>query len=108
MLNQSSGHGKMQEGSLNINSMSAKFGGKQEKLRNTKIQEIDPYWGILRVRDEQLICFCDDDMGPFYLNDNHQLKQKHDRKTGQTKLITKSKVDLEKIKGQGMLCERAL
>ena len=40
MLDQSSGHGRMREGLLNINSMSVKFGGKQEKLRDTTIKEI--------------------------------------------------------------------
>ena len=102
MLDQSSGHGKMREGSLNINLMSVKFGGKQEKLRNTKIQEIGPYRGILKVGDEQLMCFCDDDKGPFYLNNNHRLKRKYDRKTGEIKVITKSKADLKKeLKDKG-------
>ena len=36
MFDQSSGHGKMREGSLNLHNMSVKWGGWQGKMRKTK------------------------------------------------------------------------
>ena len=40
MMDQSSGHGKMREGVLNINLMSVRFGGKQLKLREIIIRDV--------------------------------------------------------------------
>ena len=40
LMDQSSGHGKMRDGALNASSMSVKFGGKQGKLRKTKIKKV--------------------------------------------------------------------
>ena len=57
MLDQSSGHGRMREGSLNVNLMSLKFGGKQDNLRDTTIKEIGPYHHILEIGDTQSMCF---------------------------------------------------
>ena len=34
-------------------------------------------------------------MGPFYLNDNNQLKQNYDQKTDGMQMVTKSKVELK-------------
>lgn len=50
-LDQSSGHGRMQEGSLNTNLMNKNFGGKQHKSRDTKIKDLGPYHHILQVGD---------------------------------------------------------
>ncbi len=67
LMDQSSGHGKMQEGALNANLMSVKFGGKQGKLRKTKISEVGTYRRILEVGNEQSMMFCEEVAGPFYL-----------------------------------------
>ena len=61
LVYQLSGHGKMRKGTLNVNNMSVKYGGKQEIMRNTTIKEIDPYHGILNVGDEQRMVFADQD-----------------------------------------------
>ncbi len=53
LLDQSSGHGRMREESLNANLMSSRFGGKQGTLRNSEIKEIGPYQSILNVGDIQ-------------------------------------------------------
>ena len=42
-MDQSSGHGCMREGALNINNMSVRYGGCQEKLRETKIRDVGTY-----------------------------------------------------------------
>ena len=59
LLDQSSSHGKMRKGELSFNNMSAKYGGKQEIMRNTTIKETGPYHGILNVGDEQRMVFDD-------------------------------------------------
>ena len=82
LLDQSSGHGRMGEGGLNINTMSVRWGGKQDKMRSTKIKEVGPYHRILEVGDEQSMVFIGVDDGPFYLLNNHRVHRKFDRKTG--------------------------
>ena len=53
-----------------MNSMSMRFGGKQENLRDTTIKEIGPYHSILNVGDTQSMCFKESNDGPFYLGLN--------------------------------------
>ena len=55
LMDQSSGHRKMSDGALNANSMSVRYGGKQDKLRKTKIKDVGTYRRILDIGDEQLI-----------------------------------------------------
>ena len=62
-------------------------------MRNTKIEETGPYQSILKVGDEQRMVFDNNDDGPFYLNNNHQIARKHDRKTGEKKIVKKSKIN---------------
>jgi len=75
MMDQSSGHGKMREGALNANLMSVKYGGKQGKLRKTKIREVGTYKRILEIGDEQSMSFNDED-GPFYLTPEERIRRK--------------------------------
>ena len=82
LLDQSSGHGKMREGALNVNTMGVRWGGCQQNLRETKIKEVGPYPSLLQIGDIQKMNFGEDDSGPFYLPDNHQITRKHDRSTG--------------------------
>ena len=49
MLDQSSGHGRMRQGSLNEKNMSVKWGGQQDKFRDTIIEELGPYRSILAI-----------------------------------------------------------
>ena len=91
LLDQSSGHGKMREGSLNVNSMRVRCGGCQENLRETKIKEVGPYPSIFQIRDVQRMIYDEQDLRPFYLSDNHRKMRKYDRPTGKWKVITKTK-----------------
>ena len=95
LFDQSSGHGKMREGALNANTMSVRWGGRQGRLRKTKINEIGTYAATLRVGDEQGMIFEDDDVGPFYLTDNQRLKQKYDWKTGERRVVEKNKKEIK-------------
>ena len=102
MLDQSSGHGKMREGSLNTNLMSMKFGGKQERMRDTTIKEIGPYQCLLKVGDSQSMCFKESDDGPFYLPVDERLKRKYDTLKGETKIVSKTKKELkDELKKKG-------
>ena len=91
LLDQSSGHGKMREGALNINTMSVRWGGSQGNLRETKIKEVGPNPSIYQIGDIQRMIFHEQDSGPFYLPDNHRKMRKSDRPTGKWKVITKTK-----------------
>jgi len=102
MFDQSSGHGKMREGSLNVHNMGVRWGGKQEILRKTKIEETGPYQCILKVGDEQNMKFVDTDDGPFYLHNNHRIARKYDRIKGEKRVVEKNKKKLkEELKSKG-------
>ena len=89
---------------MNVHNMSVRWGGQQEKLRNTKIEETGPYQSILDVGDEQKMVFDEDDDGPFYLNNNHRVARKYDRNTGEKKVIEKTKKKLkEELKAKGYI-----
>ena len=107
LMDQSSGHGKMRDGALNANVMSVRYGGKQGKLRKTKIREIGTYRRILDIGDEQLMVFGDDDDGPFYLTPEDRIRMKYDRFSGVTKTIEKNKKKLmDELKQKGFLVRR--
>ncbi len=69
--------------------MSVRWGGRQGRLCNTKINESGTYPATLNVGDEQRIIFEEDDLGLFYLTDNQRLKQKYDWKTGERRVVEK-------------------
>ena len=71
MFDQSSSYGKMREVSLNVHTMSLRFGGKEQILRGTIIEEIGPHPSILELGNEQKMVFDNDNSRPFYLNNNH-------------------------------------
>ena len=94
VLDQSSGHGRMREGALNVNQMSGKWGGKQSRMRKTKILDVGPYPRKLNVGDEQDMVFVEGDDGPFYMKPDDQRKKKYDSFTGETKVVEKTKKKL--------------
>ena len=49
LLDQSSGHGTMREGSLNVNSMGVRWDVRQQILRKTIIKEVGPYQRLFIV-----------------------------------------------------------
>ena len=92
LMDQSSGHGRMREGSLNANLMNKNFGGKQGKLRDTKIKDVGPYPHILQIGDTQSMVFDEGSSGPFYVKEAQ--KKKYDQFTGKYKTSEKTKRQL--------------
>jgi len=106
-MDQSSGHGRMREGALNANNMSVRYGGCQEKLRDTKIRDVGTYPRTLEIGDVQSMVFLVDDDGPFYLSAAEKCRYKFDRLTGKSKMREKSKKRLiEELKIQKKICVR--
>jgi hypothetical protein len=104
MFDHSSGHDKKRPDGLNATSMNKEFGGKQPKMRETKIEEEDCYLGsfprILEVGMLQSLVFSDTDEGPYWLSVDERAKQKFDfqvtdemktRKLNKAELIVKLK-----------------
>ena len=107
LMDQSSGHGKMRDGALNANLMSVRYGGKQGKLRNTKIREVGTYRRILNIGDEQCMTFSDSDDGPFCLIPEERIRKKYDQFSGVTKIIEKNKKKLmEELKQKVFLVRK--
>ena len=67
-MDQSSGHGHMREGALNVNTMSARVCAKQPRLTNTSMHDVGTYKQILAVCDVLSKVFLDKNECPFYMN----------------------------------------
>ena len=69
--------------------MAKRYGGKQSKLRYTKILTKLGYLGIypsvIKEGDIQNMQYCEEDDGPFYLNADERLAKKYDKPTGKKK-----------------------
>ena len=101
-MDQSSGHGKKMEGGLNAMEMGVRFGGCQQKMRNTTINELGNYPAKLNVGGTQSLSFISGDEGPFYLSAEEREGLKHDTFTGEKKILNKTKKMLvEEIKRTG-------
>ena len=94
LLDQSSGHGRQREGSLNANLMNKNFGGKQGKLRDTIIKDLGPYHHILLLGDTQSMIFNEVDPGPFYMHEAHTTK--YDQISEKCKTSEKNKEAVDK------------
>ena len=102
LMDQSSGHGKRMEGGLNAAEMSVKFGGSQQKMRNTTINELGTYPAQLKVGDTQSLTFTYGDAGPFYLSDEEREGLRFDVFSGEKKTMKKTKKMLvDEIKQTG-------
>ena len=67
LFDQSSGHKKYREDSLNIKNINVSYGGKNTRMRDTVIKEVGPYPAMLKVGETQKMCFTEEDEGPFWL-----------------------------------------
>ncbi|KAI2488938.1 hypothetical protein MHU86_25992 [Fragilaria crotonensis] len=68
---------------------------------------LGPHLPSLRVADTQSLVFQVDDVGPWYLSDHQQRIQRHDRPTGKTKVVERSKkVLLEALKDKGVTLQQ--
>ena len=88
----SSGHDRNRPDGLNGNEMNKYFGGKQIKMRNSKIKD-ETYLGRfnhpqkLKVGVHQSMSFHSGESGPFYLSEEERRRQKHDIETDE--IVTK-------------------
>ena len=79
--------------------MSRHFGGTQPIMRDTIIVDAQGYLGphsprLLEVDQTQSFVFKADDCGPWYLTPEQRDLQRHNKGTGRTKLVERSKKQL--------------
>ena len=102
----SAGHDKLRPNGLNVNTMNKFFGGGQNEMRDSKIEDetyLGPYCHnqCLNVGDTQHMQFKEGDVGPFYLDSETREECKYDRETGEMeeKTYTRSQlIDMIKEK----------
>ena len=89
LFDHSCGHDKQREDGLNAENMAKGYGGKQSKLRDTKILTKIGYLGDfpsqLKEGDIQSMQYHEEDDGPFYLNAAERIAKKYDKPTGKKK-----------------------
>ena len=105
MFDHSQGHARQREHALSAQQMSKSLGGAQPRMSDTTIITEEgfpgPHLPSLRVADTQSLVF-QIDVGPWYLSEHQQRIQRHDRPTGKTKVVERSKkVLLEALKDKG-------
>jgi hypothetical protein len=95
LFDHSQGHARKRSGALSSLNMSKGYGGAQGIMRDTVIiQEegyLGPYAPALKVGDIQILIFKETDSGPWYLPPEQKELQRHDRPTGRSKLVERSK-----------------
>jgi hypothetical protein len=83
LFDHSCGHDKQREDGLNVDNMSKSFGGKQTKMHDSLIKEINGYLGpyptILKPGDYQSFVFVESDVGPFWLSQQEREEQRYDQ-----------------------------
>ena len=95
LFDHSQGHARKREGALNAMHMSRSFGGAQLTMRDTVIMSDNGFLGkhspCLQVGDIQSLVFTPEDTGPWYLSSEQRERQRHDRLTGKSKIVERSK-----------------
>ena len=95
MFDHSQGHARKRHGALSAQNMSKTYGGAQAMMRDTTVTAeegfLGPHLPLLRVGDTQCMAFKSTDIGPLYLTAEQQQLQRHDRATGKSKLVERSK-----------------
>ena len=85
LFDHSNGHDRMRPDGLNARRVSKQFGGKQPKMRNSKIENesyLGPYERVLNVGDVQSMTFNDTDIGPIYMTEQQRMLRKYDKLLG--------------------------
>ena len=101
LLDKNSGYGRQREGSLNANLINKNFGGKQGKLRDTKIKDLGPYHHTLQLGETQSMIFTEVNAGPFYIHEAHT--KKYDQNYEKCKTSEKTKKQLiRELKEKGV------
>jgi hypothetical protein len=111
MFDHSQGHARKRDGALNALNMSKSYGGAQPVMRDTIVMEEEGYLGLhlpaLRVGDTQSMVFNANDGGPWYLSPEQQELQRHDRATGTSKMVERSKqLLLNALKEKGVTLQQ--
>jgi hypothetical protein len=95
MFDHSQGHARKREHALSAQQMSKSYEGAQPRMRDTTILAeegfLGPHLPMLGVADTQSLIFTVDDSGPWYLTPDQRAIQRHNRPTGKTKLVERSK-----------------
>jgi hypothetical protein len=99
LFDHSCGHDKQKEDGLNVEKMSKSYGGRQPKMHDSIIKEVNGYLGpypkILEPGDVQSFVFNESDHGPFWLSEQERHQLKHDRV--QEGITTKRKLRKEEL-----------
>ena len=111
LFDHSQGHARRRDNALSAQHMSKSYGGAQPMMRETTILAeegfLGPHLPELHVTDTQSMIFLANDSGPWYLTPDQRAFQQHDRPTGKTKLVERSKKQLlETLKEQGVMLQQ--
>ena len=99
LFDHSNGHDRMKPDGLNARNVSVFFGGKQPKMRDSKLTNniiFGPYNppGLLHHGDVQSMVFDDPSQGPFYLSEVERQERMLDKNTGIFKECNKTRPQL--------------
>jgi hypothetical protein len=111
LFDHSQGHARRRDNALSAQHMSKSYGGAQPVMRETIIMAeegfLGPHLPELHVADTQSMVFTAGDTGPWYLSPDQQALQRHDRPTGKSKLVERSKKQLlEALKERGVTLQQ--
>jgi hypothetical protein len=97
IFDHSCGHDHGREDGLSVGNMKVNWGGKQSKVRDTKIEDeagyLGPHSPKLKVGDVQKMVFQEEDEGPYYLTPINQQLLRYDEVKGK-KITKRLKKDL--------------
>jgi hypothetical protein len=88
LFDHSNGHDWLQPDGLSLSKICKNFGGKQPKMRNSKIVDSSLFGKYhddsftLQLNDTQSMVFTSEDHGPFYLSADERERRKYDENTG--------------------------
>ena len=101
LFDHSCGHDKQREDGLNVQKMGKSYGGKQPAMRDTVISKKDGYLGPfqpkLQVGDTQVLLFCPQDSGPFWMTTEERERKRKDARKDGTRKVKRNKRELIKM-----------
>ena len=96
LFDHSQGHARKRHGALNAQQMSQNYGGTQPIMRDTTIMNTIGYLGshlpcLLDVGQVQSLVYKAEDIGPWYLSPEQRELQRHNKPTGRSRTVERSK-----------------
>ena len=96
LFDHSQGHARKRHGALNAQQMSRNYGGTQPIMRDTTIMNTIGYLGshllcMLDVGQVQSLVYKAEDIGPWYLSPEQRELQRHNKPTGRSRTVERSK-----------------